>query len=163
MIKLPTIAILFSLFIISCGGGDDPDTVPPTINVISPAENDTIFGGNNIELNIEITDNRYIDPATPKAVINMLSTIKKVNEDLLNPWTISNKDATINITKTTKTTEGYYKYNVTVSIPTKNENEEYANPGIYELNVWDVTDKGGNTIIRADGPKVKFIIKFPPL
>jgi len=161
MIKLSTIALLFSLFLISCGGGDDADTVPPVIKIISPVENDTIFGENNIELNIEITDNRYIKPTKPKAVISFQSDLKVVDESF-SPWTISYTDDPINISEVTKTAEGY-KYNITVSIPTKNENEEYAKPGKYELNVWDATDNAGNTVEREDGPKVTFYIKFPPL
>jgi hypothetical protein len=162
MTKLPTIALLFSLFLISCGGGDDADITPPTIKVISPVENDTIFGGNNIELNIEIIDNRYIRPTKPHAVISFESALKNVNKSILDPWTISFTNDPINISEVTRTPEGY-KYSVKVSIPTKNENEEYARPGKYELNVWEAIDNAGNSIKREDGPKVTFFIKFPPL
>lgn len=161
MIKLPIIALLFSLFLISCGGGSDADTVPPSINVISPSENDTIFGGNNIELNIEITDNRSITATVPKAVFSWISDVKIV-DDNFSPWSIDYTDEKINISSVTKTSEGY-KYNVTVSIPTKNEDEQYAKPGKYELNVWNAVDNAGNTISRNLGAKVTFFIKFPPL
>lgn len=163
MIKLPTIALIASLFLVSCGGGGDSDTTPPTIKVISPTENATIIGGNNIELNIEITDNRKNAATLPKAVFSWQSetTVKKV-DDNFSPWTIDFTDAPITRSEVTKTEDGY-KYNITVSIPTKTENEEYAPPGRYLLEVWGATDNAGNTTAREEGQKVSFNIEFPPL
>lgn len=163
MIKLSTAALIVSIFLISCGGGGDSDSIPPTIKVISPTENSTIIGGNNIELNIEITDNRKNAATLPKAVFSWQSetTVKKVNDDF-SPWTIDFTDAPINRSEVTKTENGY-KYNITVSIPTKTEDEKYAPPGRYLLEVWDAADNAGNTTSREEGQKVYFNIEFPPL
>lgn len=163
MIKLSILVFIFATFLTACGGGGgiESDTTPPVINVISPLENDTIFGGSNIELNIEISDNRFITAEIPKAVINWKSTIKKV-DDSFSPWSITYTDEPIEVTSVRETSKGY-SFNVKVSIPTKNEDEEYAEPGKYELNVWEVTDNSGNTIKRDNGAKVIFFIKFPPL
>lgn len=162
MFKLPTIALIASLFLISCGGGgSESDDISPTIKVISPVEGATIISGNNIELNIEITDNKNILPRIPKAVINLVEAIKIVNDNF-SPWTINYPNATVTPSEVKKTGSGY-RYTVSVSIPTKTEEEEYAPPGKYKLEVWDAVDNAGNTTSRDDSIIVNFNIEFPPL
>lgn len=57
-ISITTATLLF----ISCNNGDDGDTTPPVINLIEPAEGDTLKIGNTngVHLEMELSDNEML-------------------------------------------------------------------------------------------------------
>lgn len=162
MIKLPTIALIALLFLFSCGDGEDADMSPPSIKILSPIGNDTIVMGNNIELDIEISDDKILVPKLTKAVFNFIEGLKNVDEGF-KTWTIDYPNTDVFVDKEVVKGGNGYKYNIRVSIPTKNESEEYAPPGKYKLEVWNAEDRAGHTITRDSAEVSYFYIVEPPL
>ena len=134
----------------------DKDVEAPIFKITSPSEGMNVYGGDNVRLFIEVTDNRGIDTFSVSAPELGMDTL--IAFDPVNPRYIYVRDYIV----PESIPDGTYFITVMATDSTKNRSEQMISIFVGEVDVGEVYCVGGATWSGWDPPDNPMLMRHDP-